>query len=63
MRVADYYPRPGEFERLLIDAERRASTNWEEDFTSSLRFRFERHGVEMFLTGKQVEQIERIANK
>lgn len=61
--AADLYPRPGEFERLIEDAERNARGNWEDEFTSSMRFRFKRHGTAMPVTTNQVEKLEEIAGR
>lgn len=61
--AADLYPRPGEFERLIADAEANARGAWEEEFTSSMRFRFERHGTAMPVTTNQVEKLEQIASR
>lgn len=61
--AADLYPRPGEFERLLSDAERNARNGWEEDFTDSMRVRFDQYGDQINLTIRQVEKLEQIANR
>lgn len=61
--AADLYPRPGEFERLIEDAEENAKGIWEEEFTESMRSRFDRHGVHMQVSILQVEKLEQIASR
>lgn len=62
-KVSDLYQKPGEFERLLQDAESGARTDWDEAFVSDLKARFERFGDNLFLSARQDEQLERIANQ
>jgi len=61
--VAKIYPKPGEFDRLLLDAERGARGAWEQDFVSSLVVRFEEHKSQTYLSSRQVEVLERIAGR
>lgn len=61
--VSDLYPKPGEFERLLNDAEAGAKTDWDEEFVSDMKARFERFGTQLFISARQDEQLERIANQ
>ena len=50
------------FDELLTCAEDAASTDWEMDFTSSMRIRYKKWGDRMFVSEKQLEQLERMAN-
>lgn len=61
--VTELYKRPGEFARLLADAEAAAHRGWDEDFVTDLKDRFQRFGGETFLSARQAEQLERIANQ
>ena len=62
-KVSELYPKPGEFERLLRDAQIGARTDWDEEFVSDMKARFERFGDDLFLSARQDEQLERIANE
>jgi|PlaIllAssembly_1097288.scaffolds.fasta_scaffold3099684_1 hypothetical protein len=52
-----------DFEELLSDASAAASTQWEMDFVEELEERYEIYGVDMFLSDKQSDVLERIANQ
>ena len=52
-----------DFEELLSDASASASTQWEMDFVEELEERYEIYGVDMFLSDKQSDVLERIANQ
>lgn len=61
--VADLYPKPGEFERLLEDAENGMHSQWDETFIEDLKDRHARYGSQLELSTRQVEQLERLANQ
>lgn len=63
MKVSDRYPNPGDFAELLIDAQDSASTEWEVQFTLDMTARYDQHGMEMFISDSQLENLERIAHK
>lgn len=60
MQVHDEYE-DDEFETLLSDAEMNAANDWEEQFVSDLRDKFEQYGRRMYLSENQREHLERIA--
>lgn len=61
MKISDIYPDGDDFEELLASAEENASNDWETEFVSSLQERYEQYGVNMFLSDKQDEILNRIA--
>lgn len=61
MKVKDNYDER-EFQDLLDSAEENASGNWEKTFVSDLQDKFEEFGIGMFLSGKQEDILNRIAN-
>lgn len=61
--VAELFSKPGEFERLLADADSGTRTQWDETFVEDLTDRFEQYGDRMVLSTRQLEQLERIANQ
>lgn len=60
-KVQDHYTH-GEFEEILDDAEMNAANDWEEEFVSDMKQKFEQYGIRMFISERQIEIIERIAN-
>lgn len=62
MQVQDEYE-DDEFESLLSDAEMNAANDWEEQFVSDLKDKFEQHGRRMYLSENQREHLERIAGE
>lgn len=52
-----------EFADLLGSAEDGATTGWEMNFTSDLRDKWDQYGLDMFISEKQIEHLEKIANK
>lgn len=61
MKVKDNYDER-EFQDLLDSAEENASGNWEKTFVSDLQDKFEEFGTGMFLSEKQEDILNRIAN-
>lgn len=61
MKVKDQYDER-EFQDLLDEAEENASGNWEKTFVSDLRDKFEEFGTGMYLSEKQDDILNRIAN-
>lgn len=61
-RVSDLFKDVAAFERLLNDAESEARRGWDEDFVIEMKEKFEEYGAGMFLSERQLEQLERIAN-
>lgn len=61
MKVKDNYDER-EFQDLLDAAEENASGNWEKTFVSDLQDKFEEFGTGMFLSEKQEDILNRIAN-
>jgi len=61
-KVRDHFDDEADFERLLDDADRYAAGEWQEEFVSDLRDRFEEYGMGMYLSDRQLEILERIAN-
>lgn len=59
--VEDLYTKI-EFQDLLDEADANASGTWEENFVSDLSDRYEEHGLRMFLSDKQNDILNRIAN-
>ena len=60
-KVQDNYDHD-EFQELIDDAESNAANDWEEEFVSGLASKFEEYGIRMFISEKQREILERIAN-
>lgn len=60
-KVQDHYSHD-EFEELIDDAEMNAANDWEEQFVSDIKAKFEDYGIRMFVSDKQREILERIAN-
>ena len=61
MKIIDRYPDDDDFEELLASAEENASNEWEAEFVSSLQERYEQYGVNTYLSDKQDEVLNRIA--
>jgi hypothetical protein len=51
-----------DFYTLLCDAEDMATTDWEMDFVSDMKEKYEQYGGQMYVTEKQVVALERIAD-
>lgn len=60
-KVRDLYDER-EFTDLLDEAEDNASGSWEKTFVSDMRDKFEEYGIGMFISDKQDEILQRIAN-
>ena len=60
-RVQDLYEDTDEFERLLSDAAANAANDWEQEFVDDMQERWTKYGKRMFLSEKQQEHLERIA--
>lgn len=60
-KVQDLYDEE-EFQSLLDDAEANASNDFEINFVSDMQDRWEQYGKRMYLSDKQREILERIAN-
>ncbi len=50
------------FGDLLAVAEQQASTDWDMGFVSELSDKYSEYGDNMFISDKQLAQLERIAN-
>lgn len=50
------------FEELLEAAETNANNDFEMEFTSDMRVKYQKYGKKMFLSDKQVALLERIAD-
>lgn len=50
-----------EFEDMLEQAEANANNEWELEFTSSIREKFNKYKGDMFVSEKQLEHLEKIA--
>lgn len=63
MQVKDYDESSSvNFETMLQEAEAFASTEWDMEFISGLRDKYEAYGSNMYISDKQIQQLERIAN-
>lgn len=51
-----------EFDVLLEDAEDAATTEWEMDFVSDMKEKYEQYGDKMYVTEKQIAALEKIAD-
>ncbi len=60
-KVQDFYE-DDEFEDLLSSASARVANKWEDDFVTSLDEKWQEFGRRMYLSDKQQEILERIAN-
>jgi hypothetical protein len=49
------------FKELLSTAETNAKSDWEYDFVASMIARYRRWDKQMFVSSKQLEQLERLA--
>ena len=61
--VSEQYADFQEFDDLLDQADEKVSTDWELEFMTDLRDRWEKFQGECFLSDAQKESLERIANK
>lgn len=61
MKVQDVYTEQ-EFIDLLDEAESNAKNSWEETFVSDMREKFNEYNVRMYISDKQDEILNRIAN-
>ncbi len=59
--VADLY-QDDEFEGLLSQAEDCAANDWETNFVSDMRDKWDQYGRRMFISDKQNDILNRIAN-
>ena len=62
MKVRHHFDDDEEFESLLSDAEINASSEWEMEFVADMRDRYEEYGTGMYLSDRQLEILERLAN-
>lgn len=63
MQVKDYDTSSSvSFEVMLQEAEAFASTEWDMEFVSDLKDKYEAYGSNMYISAKQIQQLERIAN-
>ena len=60
-KVRDLYDET-EFQDILDSADENASGAWEQSFVSDMQEKFDEYGLSMFISDKQQEIIERIAN-
>lgn len=58
MQVADIE----DFDEILEQAEANADSDWEIEFTTDMRSRYNQYGDRCFVSEKQIEHLERIAN-
>ena len=61
--ISDKFDSPDDFDDLLYTAEQQAGTYWEMEFCSDMRDRFEEYGDRMYLSDRQRETLEKIANQ
>lgn len=61
--IVDHFGHRGRFMAVLVAAELNASTQWEMEFTSDLRARFEQWDYRMQLSDLQHKQLTRIAGE
>jgi len=61
LKVQDVYTEQ-EFIDLLDEAESNAKNSWEETFVSDMREKFNEYNVRMYISDKQDEILNRIAN-
>lgn len=59
--ITQRYGHHRRFLTALVVAELHARTDWEIEFTGSLRDRYEKHGARMLLSDLQETQLNRIA--
>ncbi len=59
--VQDHYTED-DFESLLDDAESNAANDWEEEFVSDMKARFQMYGKRMHISAAQRQHLERIAD-
>lgn len=59
--VSELY-QDNDFNELLDDAESNSQNDWEIDFVSSIKERYEKYGGRMFLSDPQQTKLENIAN-
>lgn len=60
MKLQDQFDQK-EWEGLLSDAELNASRDWDINFIADVRDKYDEFGGDMFLSAKQLEHVERIA--
>lgn len=61
--VEELFGNEQKFKRVLAAAELNASTDWECEFTDSLRERYEQYGERTQLSRLQYQQLNRLADK
>ena len=62
-KIKDQYDSEKEYQEVLDDAERNAETEWEVQFIEDMKAKFERFGMEAYLTNNMKDHLERLANK
>lgn len=60
-KLSDWYKDSREFTRTLVAAEKLADGEKEEDFVADIRVRFENFGMQMYMSEKQYDWLERIS--
>lgn len=58
MKVKEYNP---DFKTILLEAEAFANTEWDMEFIANLWDKYDAYGENMYVSEKQIEQLERIA--
>lgn len=61
--VRTRYTDVAEFEEQLEQAETNANNDFEMEFTSDMRVKYNKWGADMFISEKQADCLERIANR
>lgn len=62
-KAIDIFSSKEEFERVLSQAEGSAETDFELEFCESMREKYDKYGMNMFLSDRQEEVLDEIAYK
>lgn len=62
MKAADYYADAFEFRQLCGDAQSQARTESEQEFAAEMMLKANKHGLETFISEKQLAWLCRIAD-
>ncbi len=58
--AATHFADSDEFTDVLAEAVAAATTDWEVEFTQNIESRYEKYGMDMYLSKAQVSQLQRI---
>lgn len=60
-KLEEFYDDETEFSKLLDEAERESNNAPEDSFVDDMTSRFRRYGLQMYITNKQINWLQKIA--